>query len=354
VSGVRVAVTGATGNLGTSVLAALQEEPAIEEIVGVARRRPSSRLDNVRWVGADVASDDLGAVFVGMDAVIHLAWLIQPSRDQRVTWSANAVGSSRVFRAAASAGVGAVIYASSVGAYSPGPKDRPIDESWPTDGVPSCTYSREKAYVERILDTFEARHPQIRVVRLRPGFVFKRAAASGIRRLFAGPFLPTPLLHRTFIPLVPRLPELLFQAVHSHDVGQAVRLATVNRGASGAFNLAADPALGAHELADLLDARTVPLPAWTLRQLAALAWHARLVPTEPGMVDLLLAVPLMDTSRARAELGWQPQHSAAEALLELLAGLRQNAGSGTPPLEKSHGLSGRLAELRTGLGATDN
>ncbi len=349
----RVAVTGATGNLGTSVLAALRADPAIKEIVGVARRRPSAELGKVRWVSADVASDDLGAAFASVDAVIHLAWLIQPSRDQDATWRANVVGSSRVFDAAASAGAGAVVYSSSVGAYSPGPKDRRIDESWPTDGVPTCTYSREKAYVERILDTFQTRHPETRVVRLRPGFVFKRAAASGIRRLFAGPFLPTPLLRPAFVPLIPQLPELLFQAVHSHDVGQAFRLATVNPAASGAFNLAADPVLDSPQLAKLLHARTVPMPAGVLRALAALAWHARLVPTEPGMVDLLLALPLMDTSRARDELGWRPQHSAGDALLELLAGMRENAGTGTPPLEPSRGIAGWLTELRTGVGATD-
>jgi UDP-glucose 4-epimerase len=349
----RVAVTGASGNLGTSVLAALRADPAIKEIVGVARRRPSAELDKVRWVSVDVASDDLSVAFAGVDAVIHLAWLIQPSRDPGATWQANVVGSSRVFDAAASAGVGAVVYSSSVGAYSPGPKDRRVDETWPTDGVPTCIYSREKAYVERVLDTFAACHPQIRVVRLRPGFVFKRAAASGIRRLFAGPFLPTPLLRPGFIPLVPQLPELLFQAVHSHDVGQAFRLATVDRAASGAFNLAADPVLDSSQLAKLLDARMVPLPAGVLRALAALAWHARLVPTEPGMVDLLLTLPLMDTSRARDELGWRPQHSAGDALLELLAGMRENAGSVTPPLERSRGIAGRLAELRTGVGATD-
>jgi UDP-glucose 4-epimerase len=349
----RVAVTGATGNLGTSVLAALRKQAAIEEIVGIARRLPSFHLDKVRWVSADIASDNLDAVFAGLDAIIHLAWLIQPSRNPQATWATNVGGSSRVFQAAASAGVGAVIYSSSVGAYSAGPKDHPVDESWPTNGVPTCTYSREKAYVERILDTFETRHPHTRVVRLRPGFVFKRSAASGIRRLFAGPFLPTPLLHPRFIPLVPRLPELLFQAVHSHDVGQAFQLATLNRAASGAFNLAADPALGSRELADLFDARTVPMPAWLLRQLAAVAWHARLVPTEPGMVDLLLALPMMNTSRARDELGWQPTHSSTDALLELLAGMRHHAGSDTPVLEPSPGLFARLAELRTGVGATD-
>src|SRR3978361_2129870 len=103
----RVAVTGASGNLGTSVLAALRADPAIKEIVGVARRAPSAERDKVRWGSADVASDDLSVAFAGVDAVIHLAWLIQPSRDPGATWQANVVGSSRVFDAAASAGVGA-------------------------------------------------------------------------------------------------------------------------------------------------------------------------------------------------------------------------------------------------------
>lgn len=349
----RVAVTGATGNLGTSVLAALREESAIEEIVGIARRRPSSTPSKVRWMSADVARDDLSEALAGVDAVIHLAWLIQPFRRPDATWSTNVIGSSRVFQAAAAAGVGTVLYSSSVGAYSPGPKDRPVAESWPTDGIPTSIYSREKAYVERVLDIFEARHPTIRVVRLRPGFVFDRAAASEIRRLFAGPFLPIPLLRRPFIPVLPRLPQLLFQAVHSHDVGRAFALATLNSDAHGAFNIAADPPLGSDELAGLLGARAVPVRAGVLRRLVAFAWHARLVPTEPGMVDLLFALPLMDISRAREELGWQPTSSAGDALLELLAGMRDGAGADTPPLRPSAGVAGRLAELSTGVGATD-
>lgn len=300
-----------------------------------------------------MATDDLAPAFAGADVVIHLAWLIQPSRDPQTTWAANVLGSSRVFEAAAGAGVRAMAYASSVGAYSVGPKDYPVDESWPTNGVPTSTYSREKAYVERILDAFEMRNPQMRVVRMRPGFVFKRAAASGIRRLFVGPFLPTPLLRPALIPLVPRLPRLRFQAVHSLDVGQAFRLATLQADARGAFNLAAEPPLGPDELAALLHARAVPVPAGVLRTLAACAWRSRLVPTEPGMVDLLLAVPLMDTTRARAELGWQPTRSAGDALLELLGGMRDGTGADTPPLHSGDGIAGRLSELGTGVGAKD-
>jgi nucleoside-diphosphate-sugar epimerase len=351
---VRVAVTGATGNVGTSVLAALRDDPAVDEIVGVARRRPSHSVDKVRWVSADVATDNLGPAFAGADVVIHLAWLIQPSRDPHTTWSTNVIASSRVFEAAAGAGARAIVYSSSVGAYSLGPKDHPVDESWPTDGVPTATYSREKAYVERILDAFELRNPTIRVARLRPGFVFKRAAASGIRRLFAGPFLPSPLLRPELIPVIPRLPRLRFQAVHSLDVGQAFRLAALHPEARGAFNVAAEPPLGPDELAALFHARTVPVPAGVLRTLAAFAWHARLVPTEPGMVDLLLAVPLMDITRARNELGWRPTRSAGDALLELLAGMRDGAGADTPALHPGDGVAGRLSELGgTRVGAKD-
>jgi nucleoside-diphosphate-sugar epimerase len=91
------------------------------------------------------------------------------------TWQANAVGSSRVFEAAVAAGAGAIVHSSSVGAYSPG--DGMVDESWPTHSLPTAAYGREKAYAERLLDAVEARHPSVRVVRIRPAFVFQRRAA---------------------------------------------------------------------------------------------------------------------------------------------------------------------------------
>lgn len=180
--------------------------------------------------------------------------------------------------------------------------------------------------------------------------MFKRAAASGIRRLFAGPWVPSSLLRPQLIPVVPRLSQLRFQAMHSLDVGQAFRLAALRTDACGAFNVAAEPPLGPDELAALFHARTVPVPAGLLR---AFAWHTRLVPTEPGMVDLLLAVPLMDTTRIRDEIGWRPAHSAADALREVIKGMRHGAGADTPPLHPSSGIVGRLSELCTGVGARD-
>jgi UDP-glucose 4-epimerase len=189
-------------------------------------------------------------------------------------------------------------------------------------------------------------------VRLRPGLIFKRSAATGIRRLFAGPLLPSPLVRRDLIALIPRHPRLVFQAVHSIDVGEAYRLAIVRDDAHGAYNVAADPVLDPPELARILGARTVPVPAKLLRAAADITWRLRLQPTSPGWLDMGLAVPVMDTSRARNELGWNPRHSAADALLELLDGMRDGAGVQTPPLAPETSGPARVREVLTGVGRT--
>jgi UDP-glucose 4-epimerase len=348
----RVVVVGATGNVGTSVVRALVADPAVASVVGVARRAPATwpASPKVTWRSADIVTDALAPVFEGADAVVHLGWLIQPSRREAVTHAVNVDGSARVFAAAAQAGVGALVYASSVGAYSPGPKDRAVDETWATDGVQTSFYSRHKAQVERGLDRFERAHPDVRVVRLRPGLIFKREAASEIRRYFLGPLLPSPLVRRKLIPVVPDLPGLRFQAVHADDVADAYRLAVV-RDVAGAFNVAADPVLDPAVLGDLLAARTLRVAPKVLRALADVTWKLRLQPTPPGWLDMALAVPIMDTTRAREELGWAPRSRSTEALGELLEGLRLGDGGPTPPLDAAAAGPLRLREFATGVGA---
>jgi nucleoside-diphosphate-sugar epimerase len=348
----RVVVTGASGNVGTSLLRALAGEERVGSVLGLARRRPRLEVAKTSWATADVAADDLTGHFRGADVVVHLAWLIQPSHDPYAMWRTNVVGTERVLAAASMAGVGAVVCASSVGAYSPGPKDRQVDEAWPTHGITTSSYSRDKAYQERLLDLFERDHPQVRVVRLRPALTFKREAASQIRRFFLGPLVPGSLARSTAIPVVPRVKRLRTQAVHADDVGEAYRLAVVGD-ASGPFNLAADPVLDADTLATLLDARPVRVPAGLLKAGAAATWRLHLQPVSPGWLDLALRSPLLDAGRARAELGWRPRRSATQALEELLAGLREGAGADTPPLDPRGGGPLRLAEFRTGVGRGD-
>jgi len=245
--------------------------------------------------------------------------------------------------------VTALVCAASVGAYSPGPTARLVDELWPTDGISTSFYARHKAEVERILDRLEREQPELRVIRMRPGLIFKAQAATEIRRLFAGPLLPGRLVTPKAIPVVPDTPRLRFQAVHSHDVGDAYRRAVLSE-ARGPFNLAADPPLGPPELARLLDARRFSVRAALLRRGPAHPYALRLQPSEPGLVDLALALPLLDSTRARAELGWSPRHGSLESLAELMRGMRDGSDYPTPPLARSTSGPFRVRELLTGVG----
>jgi UDP-glucose 4-epimerase len=345
----KVIVTGATGNVGTSTVRALSESPKIDEIVGLARRAPTWDPPKTSWVEANVLDADLAAIFADADAVVHLAWAIQPSRDEATLERINVEGSRRVFEAVAAAGVPKLVHASSVGAYSGGPKDREVDETWPTEGTPTSFYSRHKVVVERQLDCFEADNPETRVVRMRPALIFKDEAATEIRRLFVGPLLPNVLLRRHLLLALPRVDRLRFQAVHSEDVGRAY-LQAVLADVDGAFNLAAEPPLSTGELAERLGVRSFPVPARVVRRLAEVSWRLHLQPTPPGWLDMARNVPMMSSDRARAELGWEPRYSGVEALEELLEGLREGHGKETPPLA-ADSAGGRVEDLRTGVGA---
>jgi nucleoside-diphosphate-sugar epimerase len=327
----RVAVVGATGNVGTSLLRALADEDAVESIVGIARRKPHAVFAKTIWETADVARDDLAPLLAATDCVVHLAWQIQPSHDRNRTWLTNVHGSRRVFDAVVESGVPALVYASSVGAYSPGPKDRAVGEAWPTGGIQTSFYSRDKAEVERLLDRFERDHPRVRVVRLRPSLIFQRAMGTEVKRLFTGRWVPHRLVTAERIPFVPELPRLRFQATHSDDVADAYRRAIVGD-VRGAFNVAADPVLDADALAQLLGARKVRVPERLARGVVAATWRARLQPTPEGWLDMALQTPLLDSSRIRRELGWAARVSAGDALLEVLRGFHDGAGLPTPPL----------------------
>jgi nucleoside-diphosphate-sugar epimerase len=358
----RVVVTGATGNVGSRTVAALLASGRVEEVVGVARRLPRSGWpEAVRWVQCDLGAPDAAATMRdavdGAAAVVHLAWQIQPSRDLDRQRRTNVVGSRVVFDAAVAAGVPAIVHASSVGAYGVGPKDRPVDESWPTTGVATLAYSRHKVAVERILDDVEAR-TDVRVVRLRPGLIFQAAAGSEIARYFLGPFVPLSVLQRRLLPVLPVFDRMVFQAVHTDDVAAAYTAAVLDERARGAFNIAAEPVLDGPRLAEALGARPVRVPFAALRGVADLAYRARLQPTDPAWLDLADAVPVMSTERARRELGWRADRSSVTALLDLLDGMRHGAGGRSPVLAAAQQPLGRLrtaarAVARGGAGTAE-
>lgn len=328
----KVVVTGASGNIGSATLRELSS--AGHEVVAVARRVPSAVTHaTVQWHAADVSSDDLVPVVDGADAVVHLAWKFQPTHRPEETWATNAVGTRRLLDAVARAGVPTLVCVTSVAAYSPVDHDIPVTETWRTDGASSAAYCREKAYVERVLDAFEAAHPQTRLVRVRPAFVFQRSAASEQRRIFGGPLLRPAMMDRRRIPVLPVPAGLRLQAVHAGDVGRALT-ATVEQPVVGAFNVAGDGVVARAELGALLGARTFTVPGALVRGGLEVAWHARLAPVPGSLLGALLQLPLMSSVRAHEELGWRPRHTGAEALEAILLGGPQRAGSQMPPLHR--------------------
>ncbi|MEU8080414.1 NAD-dependent epimerase/dehydratase family protein [Catellatospora citrea] len=351
----RVVVVGATGNIGTAVLRRLVDEGEFDEVTGVARRLPAvdagPPYDQVRWhrvdVGAQEATRDLADLFAGAAAVIHLAWQIQPSHDRARIRHTNVMGTAGTAAAVVAAGVPALLVASSVGAYAPGPKDDRVDEDWPVTGVPGSTYSQDKADVEALLDRLEDEQPRLRVVRIRNGLAFQRSAAAEIARLFAGPLAPLGLLRHGRLPLLPGGRSLRVQAVHSDDVADAYARAILAQ-AHGAFNIAAEPVLDAASVGARFHGLAVPVPPALLHAATALTWTARLQPTEPGWIRLAANCPLMSCHRAETELGWQPRTDALDALAELLDGMAHGTGDGSPPLRARPGAAARLLAVAGG------
>ncbi len=340
----RIVVTGATGNVGSQLLPQLLDEPQVSSVVGLARRPPAEPDPRVEWHALDIAEGDLDSVLRGADVVVHLAWLIQPAHDPDQMWRVNVHGTRRVIDAVVRTGVPALVHASSVGAYSPAPKLPRVTESHPTGGLTSSAYSRHKAAAERLLDALEADRPERRVVRMRPGLVLQGSAGSELARYFLGPLIPQSLVRRSLLPVVPDIDGLAVQAVHTSDVARAYVLACV-RPVVGAFNIATEPVLDGPTLAAILGARLVRVPVAAVRGLVALTWRLRLQPTDPGWVDIGLRTPLLDTTRARTELGWTPVHDAAQTLLETLVGIGSGRGGDSPVLRPRATGSGRVLEI---------
>lgn len=341
----RIAVIGATGNVGTALLRRLHAAPGITEVIGMARRMPDQTqapYSSVTWHSVDIGDESapgrLTQLLEGVDTVVHLAWAIQPNHREAELYRTNILGSRQVLAAVADAGVPQLVYASSVGAYTPASKDRYVDEDWPTDGIETSHYSRHKAAVEALLDTFEADRPEVLVARLRPGLIFQRGNGSEVGRYFLGPFIPKAALTKVRPPILPVPRELVFQAVHADDVADAY-WKVIERRASGAFNIAADPVLGPDAVARTLGAnRILDIPVGVLRFAAGAAWRFHLQRTDPGWVDMAAQAPIMSTARAERELDWYPRHSADEALRAVLDGLGSGDGvSGSPPLEPRTG-----------------
>jgi nucleoside-diphosphate-sugar epimerase len=228
---------------------------------------------------------------------------------------------------------------SSLGAYAAGAAERAVTEDWPTTGIPTSQYSRDKSDAERVVRELVVRHPDVTLTVVRPTLVLQPEAASEIGRYFLGPLLfsAARLLPGSVARLLPLpLPGVRAQFVHADDVADAL-VRMLDRRAPGPFNLAAEPLLDAAGIARALGTTRVPVPAFLLRTGLSAAFAAHLVPTEPGWLDMGVGAPALDSGRAGRLLDWAPAHRGDEVLAQFVAALGQGAGAPGPLLRPAGG-----------------
>ena len=331
----KIIVTGASGNVGSALLRRLAQWPEPPEITGVARRIPPARGPylSARWCRVDLAEPESYGVLrrqmSGADAVVHLAWGFQPSHRREYLRRTAVEGTRAVYSAAADAGVPHVLHMSSGAAYSPGSYGRPVDESWPTTGIPGCAYSVDKVAAERVLDELSGAPGAPDLLRLRPGFIGQYAAGSGLARYVLPDAVPSAITRH--VPVLPVDRRLTIPAVHADDVAAAIDSA-LRRRAVGAVNLASPVPVGAEDFAAPFGCSTVHVPARLLSAVADAGWHARLQPVQGSWVDLAYATPMLGCERASAVLGWAPRHSGPAVWAETIAGMRARGGTCSPVL----------------------
>jgi UDP-glucose 4-epimerase len=326
-----VAVTGPTGEIGKPLMSELERRAEVGGVLGMAR----SPFDPAEegWAKVTYRRGDildrgaLAALFDGADVAVHLAFAIFGSREE--TRRVNLQGTRNVFEAAINAGVKRLVYASSVAAYGFHPENpQPLTEDVPPRGSEGFYYSRQKAELEDLLDELLL-GSDVEAYVFRPCIVAGPRATMLIEQTVEAVRVgdPVPLVRKgvEMLPLVaPVLPDpgTPLQLVHHDDVAQALGAAICGDGTPGVYNLAGEGEIQVRDIAGSLGWHWVPVPrpAVTLGTAAA----RRLSFASPKLEWAIAAdTPvLMDTRKARRNLGWKPVHDAQETLAQTVSGAR--------------------------------
>ena len=331
----QVAVTGPTGTFGFGLVPLLEASPRVSRIIGIARRPFDPALhgwSKMTYRQGDVRDPAaLQEAFADCDVVVHLAFMITGNADAETIRAINVDGTLNVFRAAREAGAERFVYASSVAAYGFHP-DNPVGmtEDWPVRPAARLFYAREKAEIEHLLGEEAERAPEPALYLVRPPIVLGPnamgakgtlpgpVAGVGRRLLDAVTSLPVPV--PVFAPSVP------VQLIHEHDVGQALLKCVLGDGPPGAYNIAADDVLTGADIVRELGLAPLPVPSRLVHGAARMAAALPKPPFTPPAADWIEAAShpaIMDTSKAKHELGWEPEYSAIEALRATLDGSKE-------------------------------
>jgi UDP-glucose 4-epimerase len=322
--GLTVAVTGPTGDIGLGFLRALEEAPEIDRVLGMARRPfdPARHgLKKVKYLQGDVLdAASIARLLEGADVIVHLAFMIMGSPAK--TREINLEGSRNVFEAAFRAGIGRLIYTSSVAAYGFHEENPDVlTEDIPPRGSDAHYYSAQKAEVEQLLENLAAANSDTDVYVFRPCIVAGPTALSLVREIpyvKIGEKIPSSLkkIARALPVLRPVVPDpgVPVQLVHEDDVAQALLAATVGMGEPGAYNLAGEGELTVTDIAHALGYYAVPLPEIALHATIKVVSKFPYLPPATAWLNAVKTPVLMDCTKAREKLGWKPRYDALETL----------------------------------------
>lgn len=321
-----VAVTGPTGTFGFGLVPLLEADHRIGRIAGIARRPfdPARHgWSKMTYRRGDVRDrTSLDDAFQGADVVVHLAFLVLGTASAETTRSVNVDGTLNALEAAADSGARRFVYASSVAAYGFHPDNPPLlTEEWPVRPAAHLFYAREKAELESRLEDAAARHPDIDLYVVRPSIVLGPHAV-GAKDVVPKVLVPlvrrlgklTGGLRRLPVPVPAPVPDLPVQFVHEDDVGQALVACAVGAGPPGTYNLAGDGVLRGPDIARELGLAALPVPGGPVRAAARAVAALPFLPQVAGWVEVLSQPVVMDTSKAKRELGWRPSYTGLEAL----------------------------------------
>ena len=329
---ITVAVTGPTGDIGKAFIRALESEPRVGRIIGMARRPFDPQAHG--WNKTEYKQGDVldraavDALVTDADVVVHLAFLIFGTDEQ--SRQVNLNGSRNVFEATEAAEAKRLVYTSSVAAYG-FHEENPdlLTEDVPARGTDEHYYSAQKAEVEELLRNV-TRYSDMDVYVFRPCIVAGPTALALIEEIpyvQLGERLPAPI--KKIVGSVPLLrpvipdPGLPFQLVHEDDVASALLAATLGEGPAGTYNLAGEGDLTMSDLARALGWYAVPIPEIAVDATISIVSKLPLMPARAAWLNAVRVPVLMDTSKAKVGLGWRPRYDALETLAETIQAARE-------------------------------
>lgn len=318
-----VAVTGPTGEIGLSAVGALEREPDVERIIGMARRPfdPDAKgWTKTTYRQGDILDRDaVDGMVADADVVVHLAFVIMGSRKE--SERVNLAGTRNVFEATvAAARPRRLVYTSSVAAYGyHADNPLPITEDVPARGSPEHYYSEQKAVCEAALAEITA-GSQLEVFVLRPCIV-AGPQAPALAEAMPWNQLPGPVrkVSQALPLLTPPFPDpgTPLQLVHHDDVASAIDLATTTSAPPGAYNIAGDGVLSMSDVAEALGARPLRVPRAAVSAASEVVARLPFVPSTLEWLHVGRTSVVMDTAKAKSQLGWRPKYAASETLAAL-------------------------------------